>query len=93
MNLKSGLILFNFYSRMEEALSDLNEAVKVAPAGRDVRRILLKAIEETENARRLQPKGESDGESTNKFMLEKSLEIIHDCSSSGVGSSLTSERG
>lgn len=77
-------------------MSDLSEAVKVAPAGRDVRRILLKAIEETEIAHR--EKGEQEQSTDNsspKQTPETSSDTINDCSSSGVGSSVasTSERG
>ena len=80
-------ILFNRH--IDQALSDLNEAIKVAPAGRDVRKVLLKAIEETENAHRLP---ETSG---GIHLMETSTDIIQDCCSSGVGSSLTStsERG
>lgn len=73
----------------EQALSDLNEAIKVAPAGRDVRKVLLKAIEETESVQRL------PGNAGGLTLMETSSDTIQDCCSSGVGSSLTSasERG
>jgi hypothetical protein len=73
----------------QQALSDLNEAMKVAPPGRDVRKVLLKAIEETESAQRL------PGTSNGLALMETSSDTIQDCCSSGVGSSLTStsERG
>ena len=82
------LFLFLKNSQTEQALSDLNEAMKVAPPGRDVRKVLLKAIEETESAQRL------PGTST-LALMEPSSDTIQDCCSSGVGSSLTStsERG
>ena len=40
------------YSHFEEALADLNEALRLAPAGRDVMvsKVLLKAKEDTEAA-------------------------------------------
>ena len=83
-------ILFN--RQIEQALSDLNEAIKVAPAtlSRDVRKVLLKAIEETENAHRLP---ETSGGTIN--LMDTSTDIIQECCSSGVDSSLTStsERG
>ena len=82
-------ILFN--RQIEQALSDLNEAIKVAPAtlSRDVRKVLLKAIEETENAHRLP---ETSGGIN---LMDTSTDIIQECCSSGVDSSLTStsERG
>ena len=80
-------ILFNRH--IDQALSDLNEAIKVAPAGRDVRKVLLKAIEETENAHRLP---ETSGGIN---LMDTSTDIIQECCSSGVDSSLTStsERG
>lgn len=81
--------VFYFRNRQtEQALSDLNEAMKVAPPGRDVRKVLLKAIEETESAQRL------PGTSA-LALMETSSDTIQDCCSSGVGSSLTStsERG
>ena len=73
------------------ALADLDEALKVAPAGRDIRRILLKAKEETEAACRLQSHQSS---CNNNKMMETSTDTILDCNSSGIGSSLgSSERG
>ncbi len=37
------------------SFTGLNEAMKVAPPGRDVRKVLLKAIEETESAHQRLP--------------------------------------
>ena len=80
---------FSLNRQIEQALLDLNEAIKVAPGGRDVRKVLLKAIEETENVHRLPET------SSGLQLMETSTDIIQDCCSSGVGSSLTStsERG
>jgi hypothetical protein len=71
------------------SFTGLNEAMKVAPPGRDVRKVLLKAIEETESAHQRLP-----GTST-LALMETSSDTIQDCCSSGVGSSSTStsERG
>lgn len=87
---KARFINFFVYNRQtEQALSDLNEALKVAPPARDVRKVLLKAVEETENIHSSVPKT-----STTITLMETSSEVIQDCCSSGVGSSLTSsERG
>ena len=71
------------HSMTEEAVRDLDEALKVAPAGRDIRRILLKAKEDTEGNQRQSSR-----------LMETSTDTILDCSSSGIGSSLaSSERG
>lgn len=77
-------------SQNEQALEDLNEAVKVAPNDRDVQKILMKAIEETANIQRRLP-----DTCDNVTSMVMSSNIIQDCCSSGVGSSLasTSERG
>ncbi len=66
----------------DEAIRDLDEALRVAPTSRDVRRILLKAKEETQN------RPATSGVGVDQSVLDCS-------SSSGVGSSLasTSERG
>jgi len=58
---------------LEEAMADLSEAVKVAPAGRDVmvRKVLLKAKEETETAFRQSL--------TTADPMETSVDVIQDC--------------
>ena len=75
-----------FYRQTVEALVDLNGAMQVVPpAALDIRKILLKAIEETERA--IQPK-----QPDSKSIIEidqRSSDIIQDCNSSGVGSSLS----
>ena len=68
---------------VEEALCDLNAAVKMAPLGRDVRKILLKAKEDTENCYR-------PSQAHVHALMETSTDTIHDSISSGVGSSLAS---
>jgi hypothetical protein len=72
-------------------LSDLNEAVKVVPqTNLDVRKILLKAIDETENC--VQFKQADDNCPFNLPSVEtdhRSSDSTQDCNSSGVGSSLS----
>ena len=84
--------MIDIYRKTVEALADLNEAIQIAPpAGLEIRKILLKAIEETESAIQPAKIQQQDVHSIIETDHHRSSDTttIQDCNSSGVGSCLS----